>query len=118
MAGTAVGSFAPMMTLGMLSALQKTKKGEYLSNHRDYALWPGWGLRMADLQTATQITTAYEGGLPTTLSQQGGVILGMGSDNSANAWGTFFEGAIVRGWPADETELAIMENVQAVGYGE
>ncbi len=77
-----------------------------------------WALRMADLQTDTEITTAYQGGLPTTLSQQGGVVLGMGSENSANSWGTFFEGAIVSGWPADETELAVMQNVQSAGYGE
>ena len=37
-------------------------------------------------------------------------------DNSNNSWGTFFEGAIVAGWPSDDTEQAIMQNLKAVGY--
>ncbi|MES1187184.1 MAG: arabinofuranosidase catalytic domain-containing protein [Myxococcales bacterium] len=32
--------------------------------------------------------------------------------------GTFYEGAIVADFPADVTELAVMRNVQAVGYGK
>jgi hypothetical protein len=77
-----------------------------------------WALRMADLQTASSITTAYEGGLPKQMNNEGGIVLGVGGDNSNNSWGTFFEGAIVSGWPSDDTELAVMQNIQAVGYGQ
>jgi hypothetical protein len=42
----------------------------------------------------------------------------VGGDNSNNSWGTFYEGAIVAGFPNDATELAVMENIQAAGYGQ
>ncbi len=77
-----------------------------------------WALRMADVQTATSITEAYRGGLPKGMNNEGGIVLGVGGDNSNNSWGTFFEGAITQGWPTDEAEQAVMENIQAAGYGQ
>jgi hypothetical protein len=77
-----------------------------------------WALRMANLQTASNITTAYQGGLPKQMNNEGGIVLGVGGDNSNNSWGTFFEGAIVAGWPSDDAELAVMQNLQSVGYGQ
>jgi len=76
-----------------------------------------WSLRMADL-SASSVTTAYAGGLPKQMNNEGAVVLGVGGDNSNNSWGTFFEGAIVAGFPSDETELAVMQNVKAAGYGQ
>ena len=75
-------------------------------------------LRMADLQTASNLTTGYEGPMPNTkvVDHQGAIVLGVGGDNSNNSWGTFFEGAIVAGCPADDTELAVFQNVKAAGY--
>jgi hypothetical protein len=77
-----------------------------------------WSLRMADLQTASAVTTAYAGGLPKQMNNEGGIVLGVGGDNSNNSWGTFFEGAIVSGFPSDDAELAVMQNVKAAGYGQ
>ncbi len=77
-----------------------------------------WALRMADVQTATSITEAYRGRLPKGMNNEGGIVLGVGGDNSNNSWGTFFEGAITQGWPTDEAEQAVMENIQAAGYGQ
>ena len=77
-----------------------------------------WSLRMADLQTAIDVTTAYAGGLPKAMNNQGGIVLGVATDNSNNSWGTFFEGAIVSGFPSNATELAVMQNIQDVGYGQ
>ncbi len=78
-----------------------------------------WALRMADLQLANHLTTAYEGSFPSTrtVDHQGAVVLGVGGDNSNNSFGTFFEGAIVAGYPTEEAEDAVMQNVQSVGYG-
>jgi hypothetical protein len=84
----------------------------FIKTAQDYAL------RMADIETATQLTTAYEGPMPKAMDNQGGIVLGVGGDNSNNSWGTFFEGAIVLGYPSDETELAVMQNIQAAGYGQ
>jgi len=75
-----------------------------------------WTLRMADLQTATDLATAYDGALPKSISNSGGIVLGVGGDNSNNSWGTFYEGAIVSGFPTAATDLAIMKNLKAAGY--
>ena len=75
-----------------------------------------WTLRGADLQTASTITTAYQGAMPKTISNIGAIVLGVGGDNSNNSWGTFYEGAIVAGYPSDATDLAVFNNIKAVGY--
>ena len=75
-----------------------------------------WTLRSADLQTATNITTSYQGPMPKPISNIGAVVLGVGGDNSNNSWGTFYEGAIVAGYPTDATDLAVFNNIKAVGY--
>jgi hypothetical protein len=73
---------------------------------------------MANVDTASTLTTAYEGALPKTMDNQGGIVLGVGAENSNNSWGTFYEGAIVSGYPTAATELAVMQNIQALGYGQ
>jgi len=75
-----------------------------------------WALRMADAQTASDLTTAYEGCLPKAMDNLGGIVLGVGGDNSNNSFGTFYEGAIVKGYPAAATELDVFKNVKAAGY--
>jgi non-reducing end alpha-L-arabinofuranosidase len=77
-----------------------------------------WALRMADASTASSLTTAYEGPLPKPRYDDGGITLGVGTDNNNASWGTFYEGAIVAGWPGEDTESAILRNIQAVGYGK
>lgn len=79
-----------------------------------------YALRMADVQTATMVKTAYAGAYPQgrMFDAQGSVVLGVGGDNSNNSWSTFYEGAIVAGFPTDATEDAILQNLKAVGYGK
>jgi non-reducing end alpha-L-arabinofuranosidase len=84
----------------------------FLKTDSDYAL------RMADLQAANSLTTAYEGPLPKAMDNQGAIVIGVGGDNSNNSWGTFFEGAVVAGYPSDEAEDGVMQNVKAAGYGQ
>lgn len=52
---------------------------------------------MADAETADGITSEYSGGLPVEMNNPG-------------------EGAVVAGFPADATGLAVMQNIQAAGY--
>jgi non-reducing end alpha-L-arabinofuranosidase len=78
---------------------------------------PRWALRMADATTATAITAAAQGALPRLLHTAGAVVLGVSADNGNDSWGTFYEGAIVAGFPADDTELTVLQNINAVGYG-
>jgi hypothetical protein len=79
-----------------------------------------YALRMANLQTATDLTTAYDGAIPAgkTWGNAGGIALGIGGDNSNNSYGTFYEGAMTNGSPANATDLAVMQNLQAAGYGK
>jgi hypothetical protein len=45
-------------------------------------------------------------------------VLGVGGDNSNNSWGTFYEGAVLAGFPTDDAELAVLQNIKALGYGK
>jgi len=76
-----------------------------------------WTLRTADAATATTVTTVYQGDAHQPINNAGAVILGVDSRNGNNSWGTFYEGALIAGVPADATELAVLRNIQAVGYG-
>jgi hypothetical protein len=81
-------------------------------------------LRMANTATATELQTAHRGPYPKLsyaghgAENQGAVVLGVGGDNSNNSFGTFYEGAVVAGFPDDATELAVMQNIQAARYGQ
>eukprot|EP01120_Amphizonella_sp_Union-15-10_P012108 TRINITY_DN532_c0_g1_i3.p1 TRINITY_DN532_c0_g1~~TRINITY_DN532_c0_g1_i3.p1 ORF type:complete len:331 (+),score=23.03 TRINITY_DN532_c0_g1_i3:37-1029(+) len=64
--------------------------------------------------------TLYDGPLPegySPMKKEGGIILGTGGDDSSWSAGTFYEGAMVRGYPSDTTENAVHENIVAAGYG-
>ncbi len=76
-----------------------------------------YAIRVGNAQSGT-LTTAYDGGLPKTLNHPGGIILGIGGDNSNSGAGTFFEGVITAGRPADTTDAAVLTNVQAAKYGQ
>jgi non-reducing end alpha-L-arabinofuranosidase len=78
----------------------------------------GWSLKMADVASASDVTVAYEGGLPKAMDNLGGIVLGVGGDNSNNSYGTFYEGAIVAGFPSAATDTAVFKNVKAVGYSK
>jgi hypothetical protein len=77
-----------------------------------------WGLFAADISKATEMTNAFEGEEPKKISNAGGIVLGVGGDNSNNSWGTFFEGAIIAGYTTTATDTAILNNVKAVGYSK
>ena len=77
-----------------------------------------YAIRVADVQTATDLTTAYDGAIPSgkTWGNAGGIVLGVGGDNSNHSAGTFYEGAVTTGVPSNATDLLIMKNIQTVGY--
>ncbi|MBN1608173.1 MAG: hypothetical protein JW940_16185 [Polyangiaceae bacterium] len=86
--------------------------GALTTNATDYAI------RAGNAQSG-DLTTAYDGSAPVgQWTLQGGIILGIGEDNSNDSWGTFFEGAITWGRPTLATDEAILKNVQAAGYGK
>jgi hypothetical protein len=78
-------------------------------------------LRGADATTGT-LTTFYQGKLPFTMQKQGAIVLGSGGDccysNATLSSGTFYEGAIVAGYPSDSTDEAVQTNIVGAGYGK
>jgi hypothetical protein len=68
------------------------------------------------------LTTQYTGTLPTVksgyipLKQQGGIVMGVGGDNSKWSVGSFFEGAMTIGQPSDATDNSVQANIVAAGY--
>lgn len=76
-------------------------------------------LKAFDAQTGVR-KSIYDGPRPANyfpMKKSGAVILGIGGDNSHGGAGTFFEGAIIRGFPTDATEAAVQANIAAAGYG-
>ena len=81
-------------------------------------------LKGADAQSGS-LTTLWNGSLPpgyNPMRQQGAVILGSGGDCCASgggnlSLGTFYEGAVVAGYPSDATDNAVQANIVGAGYG-
>jgi hypothetical protein len=69
------------------------------------------------------LTTLWNGALPpgySPMKQQGAIILGSGGDccngNTNLSIGTFYEGAIVAGYPSDATDNAVQADITSAGY--
>ena len=54
------------------------------------------------------------------MKKQGAIVLGSGGDccakNTNLSLGTFYEGAIVSGYPSDATDGALQDSIIAAGY--
>lgn len=81
-------------------------------------------LKAADATSPT-LNTYYQGKLPNGKSpgaKQGSIVLGSGGDccysNNNASSGTFYEGAIVAGYPSDATDLAVHANIVSANYGK
>uniref|UniRef100_H3GAG7 Alpha-L-arabinofuranosidase B catalytic domain-containing protein n=1 Tax=Phytophthora ramorum TaxID=164328 RepID=H3GAG7_PHYRM len=65
------------------------------------------------------LQTTYDGARPngyTVMKKQGAIVLGIGGDNSNWAVGSFYEGVIVSGDPADDVDDKVQANIVAAGY--
>jgi non-reducing end alpha-L-arabinofuranosidase len=81
-----------------------------------------FALKGGDAQSGS-LTTLWDGGLPPNYSpmkKQGAIVLGSGGDccarNTNQSLGTFYEGAMVAGYPSDTTDDSVQKNVAAAGY--
>jgi hypothetical protein len=79
-------------------------------------------LQGANAQSGS-LTKLYSGSLPSgynPMHKQGAIILGSGGDccqtNHNDSAGTFYEGAMVKGYPTDATDAAVQANIAAAGY--
>ncbi|KAF7308705.1 Glycoside hydrolase family 54 protein [Mycena chlorophos] len=80
---------------------------------------PGlWSIRGA-ASTSSSLTTYWSGSRPSgysPMSKEGAIILGIGGDNSNSAQGTFYEGAMLAGYPSDATENSVQANIASMDY--
>lgn len=83
-----------------------------------------FALKAADATKPT-LNTYYSGSLPPGkrgMKKQGSIVLGSGGDccysNNNASQGTFYEGAIVSGYPSDATDDAIHANIVSASYGK
>ncbi|MBN1172734.1 MAG: xylan 1,4-beta-xylosidase, partial [Micromonosporaceae bacterium] len=83
-----------------------------------------FALKGSNAQSGT-LATLWDGALPggySPMRKQGAIILGSGGDcckpnGGANlSAGTFYEGAMVAGYPTDATEAAVQASIVAAGY--
>jgi hypothetical protein len=81
-----------------------------------------FALRQGNAQSG-DLTTEYSGGEPTTapgyspMQLEGAIVLGTGGDNSNGSVGSFFEGVVTAGYPADDVEDSVQSNIVSVQYG-
>jgi hypothetical protein len=75
--------------------------------------------------TSGALTTMYEGSLPSgynPMKKQGALVLGSGGDccasNQNMSAGTFYEGAVVTGYPTDAVDNQVQSNIVSAGYGK
>ncbi|CBQ71682.1 related to Alpha arabinofuranosidase [Sporisorium reilianum SRZ2] len=77
-----------------------------------------WSIRSGNSQSGG-LTTHYSGQRPSgyyPMKKEGAIVLGIGGDNSNSGQGTFYEGVMTSGYPADATEDAVQANIVAAGY--
>jgi len=75
-------------------------------------------LAVADAQRDAAPLTVLDGPYPAnfTSKKQGGIVLGVGGDNSPYGRGTFYEGVIARGFTSSAVDKAVLANIVAAGY--
>ncbi|MGE5786460.1 MAG: arabinofuranosidase catalytic domain-containing protein [Myxococcales bacterium] len=78
-------------------------------------------LKGGSAQSGT-LTTLWDGAYPvgygSPMQRQGGIVLGIGGDNSSTARGNFFEGVIAAGYASTATDEAVQANIVAAGYSK
>lgn len=78
-----------------------------------------YAVRSGDAQANGSLTTIYAGPRPKgyeVAKKEGGIVLGIGGDNSPWGAGLWYEGAITAGFATDETEAAVIANVVAADF--
>eukprot|EP00947_MAST-08B_sp_MAST-8B-sp1_P000150 g150.t1 len=78
-----------------------------------------YAVRSGDAQTPGSLTTIHAGPRPKgyeVAKKQGGIVLGIGGDNSPWGAGLWYEGIMTDGFASDETEAAVMANVVAADF--
>lgn len=82
---------------------------------------PQYAIRVATATAGSggspKLVTAYDGQAPSTWKQQGGIVLGIGGDNSNSSDWTWYEGCITAGRPTDKTDSLVLQDIVNARYG-
>ena len=96
----------PSITSRFVTAILKGKPGS-------------WALRGGD-SSKGGLSTYYNGIRPSggydPMNKEGSIILGIGGDNSDGSQGTFYEGVMTSGYPSDDVENQVQQNIVQAGY--
>jgi len=80
----------------------------------------GFALKGGDATVSGGLQTMFDGARPNKryqpMQKQGGIVLGVGGDNSRGSIGTFYEGAITFGLSTGAADNAVHENIVAARY--
>jgi hypothetical protein len=77
-----------------------------------------WAIRGGNAASGS-LSTSFSGPRPAgyaPMKKEGAIILGIGGDNSDGSQGTFYEGAMTKGYPTDATENSVQANLVAAAY--
>jgi hypothetical protein len=77
-------------------------------------------LKGGNAQSGT-LTTIWDGASPvgySPMNRQGGIVLGVGGDNSSTAQGNFYEGVMTTGYASTMTDEAVQANIVTAGYSK
>lgn len=77
-----------------------------------------WSIRGGNAQSGS-LGTFFDGKRPNgyyPMKKEGAIILGIGGDNSINGVGTFYEGAMTKGYPTDQTGDNVQANIVGAKY--
>jgi hypothetical protein len=93
-----------------------------------------WAIKGGDATASDGLKTLFDGPRPcagqppaclsranhtySPMRKYGAIILGVGGDNSHGGVGTFYEGAITKGYSTDAADSALQANIAAAGYGK
>jgi len=95
----------PSLHFDFVTAMMKAKPGT-------------WALKGGNAQEGG-LSTFHEGVRPPryeVMKKQGGIILGIGGDNSNRAVGIFYEGVMTVGYSSNAADDAVQSNIAAAGY--
>ena len=81
-----------------------------------------FAVRAGDPQRpGSALQTLHDGARPKgyeVMKKQGGIVLGLGGDNSPWGGGIWYEGVMTQGHATDATEAQVFGNIVAAGYGK
>jgi hypothetical protein len=68
--------------------------------------------QLAVMYDGQRVDSSYD-----PMRKQGAILLGNGGDNSNSSQGTFYEGVMTTGFPADSVDQLVQDNIRAAKYG-